>query len=158
MQLGTYHRSGQHPDRKRTGIARGSSMMEVLVSILILSFGMLGVGGLQVTALRNAQNSYNRSVATFLADDLMDRMRANRSVALTTSSDYTNYSGTTAANTCAVGDSVSTCDMKTWKQAVTDQLPSATVTIVIASSIVTITIKWGERESADAEFKTESRL
>ena len=52
-------------------------MLEVLISIVVIAFGMLGVAGLQAYALKNNQSASYRSVATVLATDLVDRMRAN---------------------------------------------------------------------------------
>ena len=55
----------------------GITMLEVLISIVVIAFGMLGVAGLQAFALKNSQGASYRSVATVLATDLIDRMRAN---------------------------------------------------------------------------------
>ena len=52
-------------------------MLEVLISLVVIAFGMLGVAGLQAYALKNSQGASHRSVATVLATDLIDRMRAN---------------------------------------------------------------------------------
>lgn len=62
---------------KPIGNARGFSLIEVLVSLLILSLGLLGVAGLQTTSLRSNQTAYFRSQATAAASDIIDRMRAN---------------------------------------------------------------------------------
>jgi type IV pilus assembly protein PilV len=59
---------------KRQG---GFTLIEVLVSAMILSVGLVGVAGLQVVSLKNNQSAYMRSQATALAYDLADRMRSN---------------------------------------------------------------------------------
>lgn len=56
---------------------RGFTLIEVLVSALVLSIGLVGVAGLQAFSLKNNQSSFMRSQATSLAYDLADRMRAN---------------------------------------------------------------------------------
>lgn len=56
---------------------QGYSLIEVLVSALILSIGLVGVAGVQALALVNNQSAYVRSQATTLAYDLADRMRTN---------------------------------------------------------------------------------
>lgn len=61
--------------RKKQG---GFSLLEILISVLILSIGLLGLAGLQLTALKNNTSAYNRSLATTLAYDIADRMRANK--------------------------------------------------------------------------------
>ena len=55
----------------------GFSLLEVLISIVILSIGLLGTAGLMGASLRSTNTAYYRSQATVLADDIMDRMRAN---------------------------------------------------------------------------------
>jgi type IV pilus assembly protein PilV len=56
---------------------RGFTMLEVLISIVVIAFGMLGVAGLQAFALKNSQGASLRSIATVLSTDLIDRMKAN---------------------------------------------------------------------------------
>jgi type IV pilus assembly protein PilV len=51
--------------------------MEVLVTIVILSIGLLGVAGLQLNALRGTENGLEASVAVALITEGADRVRAN---------------------------------------------------------------------------------
>lgn len=62
------------PRRFRAG---GFTLLEVLVAVLVVSFGMLGVAGLQLLTLKNNVGSKNRSVAIQLSADLSERMRGN---------------------------------------------------------------------------------
>jgi type IV pilus assembly protein PilV len=55
----------------------GFTMLEVLVSMLVIAVGLLGMAGLQIQSLRQGQSAYYRSVATQLAYDMSDRMRGN---------------------------------------------------------------------------------
>lgn len=55
----------------------GFTLVEVLVSALLLAIGMVGLAGLQAASLKNNQSSFMRSQVTALAYDLADRMRAN---------------------------------------------------------------------------------
>lgn len=57
----------------------GFSLIEVLVVMLILSFGMLGIAGLQANTAKYKVNSWARSSASIQFSDLADRMRANPS-------------------------------------------------------------------------------
>ena len=52
-------------------------MMEVLVSMFVLSVGVLGVAGLQVTAKRSNFEATQRATASALAQDIVERMRSN---------------------------------------------------------------------------------
>ncbi len=56
---------------------RGASLIEVLVSVLIVTFGILAMAALQANSVKYNKSSEFRSVATLLAKDMADRMRAN---------------------------------------------------------------------------------
>lgn len=55
----------------------GFTLIEVLISMLVLAVGLLGLAGLQATGIKNNLSAYHRSQASILAYDLADRMRAN---------------------------------------------------------------------------------
>lgn len=57
--------------------AAGFTLMEVLVTIVILSIGLLGVAGLQMNSLRGNQNALDSTVAVSLVREGADRVRAN---------------------------------------------------------------------------------
>lgn len=59
----------------------GATLIEVLVAFVILTFGLLGLSAIQVTALKNNVSSVQRSEASMLAHYMMDAMRANRQAA-----------------------------------------------------------------------------
>jgi type IV pilus assembly protein PilV len=52
-------------------------MVEILMAVLILSIGVLGFAGLQLKALQSTGQSFYRSQATILADDILSRMAVN---------------------------------------------------------------------------------
>lgn len=57
--------------------ARGMSLIEVLISLVILSIGVLAVVALQLIAKRNNMDAGERTVAAQLAYDMLERMRVN---------------------------------------------------------------------------------
>ena len=78
---------------------RGFTLVEALVSVLIMSIGLLGVAALQTRSLGSTNTSSKRSQAILLAGDLADRMRANRVAAdPTAGSHYANIGA--ADNAC----------------------------------------------------------
>lgn len=112
----------------------GVSMIEILVSIVIISFGLLGVAGLLTTGLKSTQGSQVRTQASFMAYDMADRMRTNRQVAL--NGEYSTAS--TATNATAISD-------KTDWQAAVGTLPSGVGTVAMSNtSFFTITIQWDD--------------
>ena len=60
----------------------GFTLLEVMIALLVLSIGLLGIAALQANSLRTNHGAYQRSQAIFLAYDMMDRLRANRTAAL----------------------------------------------------------------------------
>jgi len=58
-------------------IARGFSMIELLVAVLVMGIGVLGITGLQMVSLQNNRGALVRAEAVQLAYDIHDRMRAN---------------------------------------------------------------------------------
>ncbi|MGQ9685302.1 MAG: type IV pilus modification protein PilV [Thiobacillaceae bacterium] len=61
----------------------GFSLLEVLVALVVLSLGILGVSGLITVSLKNGHSAMLRAQAAQYAYDMLDRMRVNRSAALT---------------------------------------------------------------------------
>lgn len=88
---------------------KGFSLIEVLVTILILMIGLLGLAGLQSRALTSQMEAYQRSQALILLKDMADRINANRSNAAS----YVTALGTGAA--CpAAGGTVASVDLNEW--------------------------------------------
>ena len=57
--------------------ASGFTLLEVLIAIVVVAFGLLGLAGLQLFALKNNQSASARVAATSLTSDIIDRMKSN---------------------------------------------------------------------------------
>jgi len=77
-----------HRHNKETGF----SLLEVLITILVLSIGLLGFAGLQAQSLRTNNSASQGSAATALANEIINRMRANRASAATPAGAYSETS------------------------------------------------------------------
>ena len=77
---------------KQTGLG----IIEVLVALVIVSFGVLGMAGLQLTGMKHSTNGFNRSKALMLTENLATRMRINRTGVLAG-----HYIGTRDGTSCA---------------------------------------------------------
>lgn len=55
----------------------GSSLIEVLAAMTILAVGILGINAMQTSTLKSNQNSYMRTQAVYLAQDIVERARSN---------------------------------------------------------------------------------
>lgn len=103
----------------------GFTLIEVLVSVLVLSIGLVGVAALQGVSLKNTQSAFMRSQATALAYDLADRMRANVIAARTglydpgTAAAVTGCKSTTG---CTAQD-MAKHDLAEWNAAIATYLP-----------------------------------
>ena len=69
----------QFPWQDATGGSRqrGVGFVEILVAIVILSIGVLAGARMQIFGMRYSQSAYYQSQASFMASDIIDRMRAN---------------------------------------------------------------------------------
>ena len=110
---------------------RGFSLLEVLVTVVVLSLGMLGVAAVLITVHKANASSYLRQQAVQETYDILDRMRANRSAAL--QGNYDTSLGT-AAGTAAVNCTSGSCnpsqlasyDRWQWLTDLATTLPSGT--------------------------------
>lgn len=69
--------------RRRHRNQAGSSLIEALVAMLVLSIGLLGIAGLASASLRYSQGSWARAAVSSSLSDLSDRVRANPSASET---------------------------------------------------------------------------
>jgi type IV pilus assembly protein PilV len=63
---------------------RGFTLLEVMISLVVLAIGVMGVIGLQTATYQQLQTSQNFSKAAMLASDMADRMLANQENVLAT--------------------------------------------------------------------------
>jgi type IV pilus assembly protein PilV len=133
----------------------GFTLTEILVTLVIISVGLLGVAGLHSMSLRNNFDALIRSHASALADEIADRMRTNRTRAL--AGDYNITIGATRT-----GTTLADADLIAWKQRLTAQLPNGDGSVALAvapSRLVTITIQWGERDQTNpVTFVTQTEI
>ncbi|MGB0958167.1 MAG: type IV pilus modification protein PilV, partial [Litorivicinus sp.] len=85
-------------------LARGISLVEVLVSLLILSLGLLGFASLQAANLNLGNEAWLRSQATVLASDMIDRVRGNSASFEAGHYDHAFASTPSSANDCTAVD------------------------------------------------------
>lgn len=118
--------------------ADGFTLLEVLVSIVVLSIGLLGMAGLIASGLKSNHMANYRGHATMLADDILDRMRANKTLAEASGFDTPLGAACTAAITTIEG-----YDCAEWKVAVASELPNGDGAVAVdINGNATITIQW----------------
>ena len=144
--------------RPQVHASRGFSMVEVLVALVVLAVGMLGIAGLFVMTLKAGGNAINRMQAVNLAQDIADRIRANKTAVVA----YAYAGGATVDNNCE-GPAAVDCvpallaanDLNTWKNQITAALTGGTGVIVVTAPAVagqpatySITVNWIEHGQA----------
>lgn len=68
----------KHTSTTKSTLNSGFSLIEVLISLIVLSVGLMGLGGLQVAAVKGTNEAHYRTEASLLMMDLADRIRANK--------------------------------------------------------------------------------
>jgi len=150
----------------KTGYA-GFTLVEVLVSTLVLMVGILGVAAMQLVSFQNNQGAYLRSQAIYVASDYIARMRANPNgynnttvydaVDTNSADDLPSASAcTTSALGCTAAQMAAQDVREFWANFsnvnnVSDYRPTlpagrGLVTRVGGSNDFTVTVSWAERE------------
>lgn len=172
-----------YPNIKNRRHSDGFTLAEILVSLVVLSIGMLGMAGLQVSGLKNSATSTYRTDATQFAYDLADVIRANSvAVAGNVFHDIDIEDDETVADpghSCmqtSTSASVSVCnagemaavDLYHWVAKVKSSLPGASMTIscndvdttdaddCTEHSTHTIALSWNENVDGDVDSNTFS--
>ena len=154
---------------KRSAI-NGIGLIEVLVALVILAVGMLGIASLYVTTLQAKITAQSRMQAINLADDMADRIRANRlvstptiyqvaktSAVLSSPGKICAINSATALGSVCTADEMATYDLYQWSQEVFTVLPgsaalevSVTTATATTPPFYTITLKWTEPFSGNS--------
>ena len=114
---------------------RGVSLIEVMMSVLIFSIGLLGLASLMVMATRSNHSAYLRTQAVFLAGSMADRMSSNPVGVWGGDYNSASYpvSGSTAANNnCSIGctpDALAQSDQRQWSSQLKTFLPDVAATV-----------------------------
>jgi len=95
--------------------SRGLTLLEILIALVVLSIGLLGLANLQLFGLASTNDSAQRSMVSFITNDLADRMRINRIAALNgayddlDSDDYFSSDRTSPSGLPTLPNSVGNC-------------------------------------------------
>lgn len=101
-----------HPAKEK-----GFSLIEILVTMVVLSLGLLGIAALQTLSIKRSQSALFHSIAVSQASDIAERMRTNQvqldNYILALSSFSGAGSGATCSSACALSDVVG-ADASAW--------------------------------------------
>lgn len=130
----------------------GFTLLEVLIALLIFSFGLLGLAALQTTSIRTNQSANMRSQAVALSNMMMDNMRANRA-------NLVSYYGNSYASFSCTGtpttSSIAARDREAWLQQLACQLPQGRGAVVpLNANEVAVCIRWSDSRWIDGGAST----
>ena len=139
--------------------SRGVSLIEVLISVLVMGVGLLGIAAMQATALRNSQSSLERSQAVVQSYTILDAMRANAIAA--------RAGAYNMGMTCAPpgGTTLPDTDRANWINSLRGRAgmgATACGAINCGANTCTVTVQWddtrGSNGVAAQQFATVTRL
>ncbi len=131
---------------------QGVSLVEVLVSVVVVALGMLGAVALQATAMRNNQGAYERTQSSILTQGIFDAMRANLP-AVASGSYNTGDWICTAPST----NSLASRDVARWINSLHGQIhPGACGNISCTASACTVSVRWDD--SRATQGATDQRV
>lgn len=142
--------------------ARGVGMVEILVTLLVMTVGLLGIAGLQLVSLRDTYASSVRTQATAAAEFILDRMRANRPAVTAAGGDYAVAATFTTYTTV---DTQAKADINRWKTLLSNTIngsPTGSISVAGTGASanaplrVTVVISWNERETSAAGAVTDT--
>lgn len=142
-----------------TKFERGISLFEILITILVVSVGLLGLAGLQFAGLRAANNAQQHTQATLLAQDIEARIRANSAAAKSPIYAYNNVTLDTSSSPGSADCLTAACtpvqmandDIYQWYRLIVPMagdkplLPNASITVTSNNGTdFQTTIQWGD--------------
>lgn len=125
---------------------KGFTLLEVLVALAILSIGLLGLASMLTKGMRFNHQAYVRTQSTYIAYDLMDRMRANSSAGASyvfTADDFPGWVD-------SLDESVATSDLQAFVAQVQTALPGGDASLAVDAGVTpnvyTLSMVWFDRD------------
>ncbi len=123
---------------------RGVSLLEAMISLLIISIGLLGIATLQITSMKQNASALNHSQAVWLGYNMADRIRSNNSefvnyAGIDTSASYSRDCMTAPCNTTQM----ITADAEEWATQI-QNLPGGLGLITGDATQLNVTVMWDD--------------
>lgn len=132
---------------------RGVGLIEVLIAVLVLSFGMLGMAGLQMWSLKYNQSAMERGMAVVETHTIADAMRADRAAALRDEFDIAIDASPPSGSTFAL------MSLRTWRQSLRVALgPTATGAVECNGARCEIRVRWNDTRANNVERDADGNL
>ena len=127
-------------------------MLEVMVALFVLGIGLMGVLSMQAKSNKYNQSTYYYAQAAYLANDIADAMRTNRSV----SSSYTimlddptpTAQDCTSTSVNCTAAQIKDWNINAWRTNVVNNLPSGKASIESDGNFFTIKVQFNDARSS----------
>ncbi|MWV11765.1 type IV pilus modification protein PilV [Pseudomonas sp. R-28-1W-6] len=116
---------------------QGVTLIEVMIAVFISAIGVLGAAALQLNALKYTNSAVYTSQASFIAYDILDRIRASADP------DNLNAYDLDSTNSPPSGSGLQDTDLIDFSTNV-QSLPDGLGSINVVGSTVSVTISWSE--------------
>ncbi|MEZ9367853.1 type IV pilus modification protein PilV [Shewanella sp. 10N.286.51.B2] len=143
----------------------GFSLIEVMVSLVILTVGLIGIFNLHIVSKRGSFESFQQTQASYYANDIINRMKLNPSQLANYAGTYSGAPAGTPPNcttaTCDTADMLA-WDLYEWRSSFTGAdevigtqnvggLDTATACVIVNNNTVNVIMSWkGIRKTSDA--------
>ena len=129
-------------------------MVEVLITMLVMTVGLLGFASMQIYSLKDNQSALFRSQAVILSYDMLDLMRTNRMAA--NAGDYDILLNVNPPT----GDAMAEQNLRSWRNALTNRLPVGKGSIQRNGNLLTVTVQWDDSrgENPALQFVVTTQL
>lgn len=141
-----YRRSSSFDSSVKKNSQQGVSLIEVLVTLVLVAIGLSGMMIMQVRGLEQNQSAYLQTQAIAMAGSLADRMRLNKQAALNdfyqlakndTAADFANPASTSIEKKLAYND------LNSWLGWIETSLPLGDAVIIRNNQVIHIILSWG---------------
>lgn len=139
-------------------VSPGFTLLEVLIAMLVLSFGLLGLAALQAYSVKANQSANFRSQATALANMMLDNIRANRANLGQYYADEYDEVACDAEPPDPDTTAPAEFDLSTWRIKVNCQLPLGRAAVApISANEVAVCIRWSDARWESTSGTSEGR-
>ncbi|MCB2263848.1 MAG: type IV pilus modification protein PilV [Candidatus Thiosymbion ectosymbiont of Robbea hypermnestra] len=124
---------------------RGFVLLEALIAAFVLALGLMGLAALQITGAKGQYSAEKHSQAGLLAEDMLERLRANRTAARAGRYDTgLDARPRRCERTACPATPSESRDLCQWKQRLGCSLPAGDGAIGRSGTLVTVTVRWDD--------------
>ena len=125
----------------------GTTLIEVLIAVLIVSIGLLGVASMQINTMRSHQAAYERSMSVMFIYAIAERIKANKDELLTYNVNDGLHQNPIAVCQIPAGNTLADTDTHAWITEMQTFLGGQSCGAITCNDVTNtsdITVRWGD--------------